>query len=471
MSWLRRSKNEQIRDGSDAEYREPTLAAAEPAPAAHVGVLMRECREHYGEDLRAVAQTLRIRLAYLQAIEQGQFEALPGATYAVGFIRAYADYLGLDSDAILQTFRAGTSDMRSRSDLDFPVAPAEGKFPSAMTMWVSLVLVVATIVGWQYFSESDDSLAMIAAVAPAGDAALSVRMPAPPAADDAALIPPADDHAADLAAVSAASTIAAAADFPGSIDDDVGAVLPTVAAAAAVPEPVGDDARADGAILLAVNVPIESPLDAPVRDPAAAALGEALEANRNSLSAAISPAIEAPDATPSPDVAVAALPADPLADPQPTVLGAGAESPALALVEPFAGNAVEAPDILETELPLPPIAAVRLSADPRREADAEEGRIYGMPNRNARIIIGAESDSWVQIRDQSQTDVFTRLLRAGDQYRVPNRDGLTLLTGNAGGLWITIDGKNAPPIGELGEVARDVPLIPDQLKAGATAVN
>ena len=464
MSWLRRAENDGFRDGPGAELREPSLEVATPvAPAAeHVGVALRECREHYGEDLRSIAQTLRIRLAYLQAIEQGHFEALPGATYAAGFVRAYADYLGLDSDAILQRFRAGTSDMPSRTELDFPVAPAEGHFPSATTMFVSLVLVVATMVGWQYFSESDERPAMITAVAPAGDSPLDLRAPSPPAAKDAAVVPVADDRPAEMPAVPAPPMVAVTNAVAESIDDDGGDVLPAIAAAAAARQSI--DAAAE---LPANNAPIESPVVWPVGDAMVAAIGAPADSPLESLNAAISPVTVSPDATPAP---VVALPADPLADP-PIVVMARADSPALALVEPVAGNAAEAPDIPETQLPLPPITTVGLSADRRREAEAPQGRVYGLPNRNARIIIGAQSDSWVQIRDQSQADVFTRLLRAGDRYRVPNRDGLTLLTGNAGGLWITIDGQTAPPIGELGEVARDIPLIPDQLKAGATAVN
>jgi len=65
--------------------------------------------------------------------------------------------------------------------------------------------------------------------------------------------------------------------------------------------------------------------------------------------------------------------------------------------------------------------------------------------------------------------MFTRLLRKGNEYNVPDRSGLTLLTGNAGALEILVDGELVPAIGETGQVRRNVSLDPEQLKSG-TAV-
>jgi len=53
-----------------------------------------------------VAAELRIRESYLDAIERGELEALPGPAYQLGFVRAYARILGLDGDEILRRFRA-----------------------------------------------------------------------------------------------------------------------------------------------------------------------------------------------------------------------------------------------------------------------------------------------------------------------------------------------------------------------------
>ena len=87
-------------------------------------------------------------------------------------------------------------------------------------------------------------------------------------------------------------------------------------------------------------------------------------------------------------------------------------------------------------------------------------------NEGARIVLKAVSDSWVQVRDAENALLFTKVLRGGDSYQVPRRDGLTLLTGNAGGLEIYVDGRPTPSIGPLGAVRRNVSLDPERLLAG-----
>ena len=62
------------------------------------------------------------------------------------------------------------------------------------------------------------------------------------------------------------------------------------------------------------------------------------------------------------------------------------------------------------------------------------------------------------------------MLQAGDRYFVPNREGLRLMTGNAGGLAITVDGEAVPAIGARGEARRDVRLEADLLKNGQAVV-
>jgi hypothetical protein len=87
-------------------------------------------------------------------------------------------------------------------------------------------------------------------------------------------------------------------------------------------------------------------------------------------------------------------------------------------------------------------------------------RVYGVGNTGARIVLRATQEAWVQVRDSDDNLLLTRLLRAGDSYRVPNRPGLTMLTGNAGGLEITVDGNRLGSLGSVGKVRRDVPLDP-----------
>ena len=86
----------------------------------------------------------------------------------------------------------------------------------------------------------------------------------------------------------------------------------------------------------------------------------------------------------------------------------------------------------------------------------------------SRIVVRATSNSWIEVRDDfSNSTLMTGLLAEGEEYRVPDQTGLSLHTGNAGGLEILVDGEAVPAIGGDGAVRRGVQLDPDLLKAGA----
>lgn len=85
---------------------------------ASVGALLRAHRVARGERLEMVADALRIRVHYLQAIEEDRPERLPSAVYAVGYVKSYAKYLGLDAARIGEEFRHAY--LRSRSPMQDP---------------------------------------------------------------------------------------------------------------------------------------------------------------------------------------------------------------------------------------------------------------------------------------------------------------------------------------------------------------
>jgi hypothetical protein len=121
-----------------------------------------------------------------------------------------------------------------------------------------------------------------------------------------------------------------------------------------------------------------------------------------------------------------------------------------------------------------PTAADDRSAPPppalQDAAAPDTARVFGEENTNARVVLRARSDAWVQVRD-GQGLLMTRLLKRGDVYRLPDRDGLTLMTGNAGGLIVEVDGTALPPLGRTGEVRRDLSLDVSRLKPAASGTN
>ena len=71
-----------------------------------IGNSLREARLRQGIDLARAEEDTKIRSKYLQALEAERFEVLPGETYVKGFLRAYAEYLGLDGQLYVDEFNS-----------------------------------------------------------------------------------------------------------------------------------------------------------------------------------------------------------------------------------------------------------------------------------------------------------------------------------------------------------------------------
>jgi len=67
-----------------------------------IGNFLRERREARGISLIEVEKDLKIRKKYLQALEEGNIDAIPGKTYLIGYLRNYSKYLGIDEENISQ---------------------------------------------------------------------------------------------------------------------------------------------------------------------------------------------------------------------------------------------------------------------------------------------------------------------------------------------------------------------------------
>lgn len=70
-----------------------------------IGDLLRQAREKKGLSLREIEDETNMRWKYLEALENEEFEVIPGETYVKGFLRNYSAFLGLDSDQMLDLYR------------------------------------------------------------------------------------------------------------------------------------------------------------------------------------------------------------------------------------------------------------------------------------------------------------------------------------------------------------------------------
>jgi cytoskeleton protein RodZ len=319
------------------------------APRISVGSALRAERERRGLTIDDVAANLRIRRALIEAIEHGRYKELPGAPYAVGFIRTYSEFLELDREEMVRRFHSEARGLEDRKELNFPKPLPESRLPGGVLLLMSAIIAAIAYAFW-HFQSADERTQMPRV------AALPER-----------LAPLADP-------------------VPRQIEPTPAAATPAQApAAASEPAPSAES---------------------PVR----------------------------------------------------------AETPS---VEPAVSSAAAPPSAPASATP----AAAEPGAIPAAPADSGgQPRVFGETSGH-RIVIRATSDSWIQVRDTTGSVVFTRVMRAGDSYNVPNRSGLSLYTGSAGALEFMVDGKAAPSVGQPGAVRRDVLLDPDRLLAGTAVLD
>lgn len=113
-----------------------------------VGEILKRTRLHYNQSLDDVERSLRIRAEQLEAIEEGQIEKLPGKVYAIGFVRTYSEYLGLDGSKMVELFKAQAAGKTHDPELHFPIAASDSKVPP---LWLALLCVMVLggiIVTW-----------------------------------------------------------------------------------------------------------------------------------------------------------------------------------------------------------------------------------------------------------------------------------------------------------------------------------
>lgn len=72
-----------------------------------IGEILKEARMDKGITLYDVYEITRITPKYLEAIEEGQWDKLPGPAYTRGYIRSYADVVEVDSDYLIELFEGG----------------------------------------------------------------------------------------------------------------------------------------------------------------------------------------------------------------------------------------------------------------------------------------------------------------------------------------------------------------------------
>jgi cytoskeleton protein RodZ len=298
-----------------------------PDSAGTVGHILRTKRVELGFELADAARETRIPLRHLDAIESDSYDKQPLYPYAVGFVRNYAKFLGLDADPVVRQFKSETTSQDPSVTATAPEPLDESRLPTRGLV-IGSVLAGAAVLGLiGYFA---------------------LRPTDQPAEPEAPLAQSADP-------------------------------------ATPAPEPVLSET---------VAPPVGTP--------------------------AVPPPAPLPPATDTPAVSPATT----------GVPAAGGTLAALPAAAPVA---------------VPPPASGAISP--------------------VGVVIRANEDSWIKISDGGPRSLKVGILKAGETYSVPGTPGIRLLTGNAGGLDIFVNGRAMPALGAKGATAKNVSLSADALQA------
>lgn len=158
------------------------LLASEPLG---IGERLRNAREARGLSLAAAEHLTRIRAVFLQALEEEEFDRLPGRIYARGFLRTYAAVLGLDpedlQDAYPGAFDVPAQPIVGTPPAEIPIRPAAPPSRAKrIATYVAVVLfVVIGVLGYIGYTQFRQFSGPVAP-APAGSPSPAARVPGLP---------------------------------------------------------------------------------------------------------------------------------------------------------------------------------------------------------------------------------------------------------------------------------------------------
>jgi cytoskeleton protein RodZ len=120
---------------------------------ADIGSTLREARMRARIDITEVETATKIRAKYLRALENEEWDLLPGPVYIKSFLRTYGEYLGLDTRMLTDEFKhryERPSDHDQHSISSLARERERRSRPSRLPPWVPILIVVAAVVGTLY---------------------------------------------------------------------------------------------------------------------------------------------------------------------------------------------------------------------------------------------------------------------------------------------------------------------------------
>lgn len=102
------------------------------------GTYLKKERELRSITLEELVENTNIKRSYLEAIESGHLEKLPGMTFAKGYLRTYSNYIGLDPHAVLLRFEEYLSQLGKGSQGSYEAS-------SLKRFWITAFLLLSGV--------------------------------------------------------------------------------------------------------------------------------------------------------------------------------------------------------------------------------------------------------------------------------------------------------------------------------------
>jgi len=122
------------------------------------GEALQEARHKSKQSLSQISSLLRIRHDYLKAIENGTPDDIPGTTYAIGFIKSYSNYLGIDPENYINSLKTKVQNPELKNSNVFPSPAPEGKIPSVMVIFTTILITVGIVLIWNNLQKTSTDL-------------------------------------------------------------------------------------------------------------------------------------------------------------------------------------------------------------------------------------------------------------------------------------------------------------------------
>jgi len=148
-----------------------------------IGSSLREARTRQGLAFDEMEQRTKVRAKYLRFLEEERFDQLPGHTYTKGFLRTYADALGLDGDLYVDEYNSRYVGLEDDSQPRLPSRPSRGRerrqrSRESRTVVIALAAIIVVtalvIAAWRFGGEDTPQVQGINAGNHAGSSVATV---------------------------------------------------------------------------------------------------------------------------------------------------------------------------------------------------------------------------------------------------------------------------------------------------------